>query len=69
MPKSAAADDALLAKLNSAVAEVNEAEKAHEKTHLELVSKSKIVGALLLEARKRHPGAEFEAFLKRVNGL
>jgi hypothetical protein len=62
--------DALLAKINKAVAEVYEAEKAHEKTHVELVSKSKIVGALLLEAKKRHPKVtEFDAFLKRVDGL
>jgi hypothetical protein len=67
---TAAADQALLDKLNAAVAEHNAAEKAHEATHVELVSRSKAVGLLLLEARKRHPKlADFEAFLKRVNGL
>jgi hypothetical protein len=66
--KSAAADDALLSKLNTAVAAVNKAQRAHEDTHAELVSKSKLVGELLLEAKKRHP-KDFEAFLKRVNGL
>jgi hypothetical protein len=70
MTKSAAADDALLTKLNEAVAEVNKAEKVVTTAQAELVSKSKIVGQLLLEARKRHPKVvEFEAFLKRVNGL
>jgi hypothetical protein len=68
MTKSTAADDALLAKLNKAVAAVNKAEKAHEETHAELVSKSKVVGELLLEAKKHHP-KDFEAFLKRVVGL
>jgi hypothetical protein len=69
--------DALLAKINKAVAEANEAEKAHEKTHAELVkthaelvSKSKIVGQLLLEAKELHPAKkDFKAFLQRVNGL
>jgi hypothetical protein len=63
-----AADDALLTKLNEAVAEVNKAQRAHEATHAELVSKSKVVGQLLLEAKKRHP-KDFVAFLKRVQGL
>ena len=69
--------DALLAKINKAVAEANEAEKAHAKTHAELVkthaelvSKSKIVGQLLLETKKLHPAKkDFDAFLRRVNGL
>jgi hypothetical protein len=77
MTAAAAADQALLDKLNAAVAEHNTAEKAHEAaekareaTHGELVSRSKAVGLLLLEARKRHPKLpDFEAFLKRVNGL
>ena len=70
MTKSTAADDVLLAKLNTAVAAVNKAQRAHEETQADLVSKSKVVGHLLLEAKKRHPKvADFEAFLKRVNGL
>src|SRR6516165_5588137 len=70
MTTAAAADQALLAKLNAAVAEHNAAEQAVTTAQSELVSKSKAVGLLLLEARKRHPKvADFEAFLKRVNGL
>jgi hypothetical protein len=57
----------LLTKINKAVAEANEAEK---KLHAELVSRSKAVGLLLLEAKKLHPAvADFQAFLKRVDGL
>src|SRR5215467_9107236 len=64
------ADDPLLAKLNKAVAEVNKAEKAVTTAQAELVSKGRAVGELLLEAKKRHPKVvDFEAFLKRVNGL
>jgi hypothetical protein len=63
-------DDALLVKINKAVAEVNKAENVVVSAQTELVSKSKVVGALLLEAKKRHSKvAEFEAFLKRVDGL
>jgi len=70
MTTAAAADQALLAKLNAAVAEHNAAEQAVTTAQSELVSRSKAVGLLLLEARKRHPKlADFEAFLKRVNGL
>jgi hypothetical protein len=64
------ADEALLDKINAAVAEHNAAEQAVTTAQSELVSKSKVVGQLLLEAKKRHPKvAEFESFLKRVNGL
>jgi hypothetical protein len=67
---TAAADQALLNKLNAAVAEHNAAEQAVTTAQSELVSKSKVVGQLLLEAKKRHPKVtDFEAFLKRVNGL
>jgi hypothetical protein len=56
-------DDLLLARLNSAVAAANEAEAEH-------LSRSKRVGLLLLEAKKLHPAVkDFEAFLKRVDGL
>jgi hypothetical protein len=55
--------DDLLAKINEAVAAANEA-------HTELLSRSKAVGSLLLEAKKLHPAVkDFEAFLKRVDGL
>src|SRR5262249_57800291 len=57
-------------KINAAVAEHNAAEQAVTIAQSELVSKSKEVGRLLLEAKKLHPKvADFEAFLKRVNGL
>jgi len=63
-------DEALLGKINAAVADHNAAEKAVTTAQSELVSKSKVVGHLLLEAKNRHPKvADFESFLKRVNGL
>jgi len=71
-PKSnlRAADQALLDKINAAVATANEAETIVTTAQAELVSRSRMVGELLLEAKKRHPKvADFEAFLKRVDGL
>jgi hypothetical protein len=63
-------DEVLLGKINPAVAEHNAAERTVTTAQAELVSKSKVLGQLLLEAKKRHPKvADFEAFLKRVNGL
>jgi hypothetical protein len=63
-------DEVLLGKINAAVAEHNAAERAATTARAELVSKSKVLGQLLLEVKKRHPkAADFEAFLKRVNGL
>jgi hypothetical protein len=60
----------LLDKINTAVAAVNDAEKVTKTAQADLVSKSKVVGQLLLEAKELHPKvADFEAFLKRVNGL
>jgi hypothetical protein len=60
----------LLTKINAAVAAANEAEKTAETAKTEYVSRSKVVGGLLLEAKKLHPKvADFEAFLKRVDGL
>jgi len=65
-----AADQVLLDKINAAVATANEAETTVTTARAELVSRSRIVGELLLEAKKRHPKvADFEAFLKRVDGL
>jgi hypothetical protein len=56
-------DKVLLDKINKAVAERNAAET-------DLISKSKAVGLLLLEAKKLHPAKkDFEGFLRRVNGL
>jgi hypothetical protein len=64
------ADEVLLGEINKAVAAANEAEQMVETARTELVSRSKAVGELLLEAKKRHPKVKaFEAFLKRVNGL
>jgi hypothetical protein len=64
------ADDELLAKLNEAVAAANEAEQTVTTAQAELVSRSKTVGLLLLEAKKLHPAVkDFEAFLRRVDGL
>ena len=70
-------DDALLTKINVAVAAANEAEKAKTETEktawtarAEFVSRSKAVGLLLNEAHELHPTKkDFEAFLKRVHGL
>jgi hypothetical protein len=63
-------DEVLLGKINAAVAEHNAAERAVTTAQAELVSKSKALGQLLLEAKRRHSKvADFEAFLKRVNGL
>jgi hypothetical protein len=65
-----ATDQALLDKINAAVAEHDAAGQALETAHHEFMSKSKVVGALLLEVKRLHPKvADFEAFLKRVNGL
>jgi hypothetical protein len=62
--------DQLLERLNTAVAAANEAEKTVTTAKAELVSRSKLVGMLLLEAKKLHPAVkEFKAFLKRVDGL
>ena len=62
--------DQLLLRLNQAVAAANEAEKTAETAKTELVSRSKVAGELLLEAKKLHPAVEdFKAFLKRVDGL
>jgi hypothetical protein len=63
-------DNALLTKLNTAVKAANEAETSVTAAQTELVSRSKVVGQLLLEAKKLHPAVkDFEAYLKRVDGL
>jgi hypothetical protein len=64
------ADTALLAKINAAVKTANVAEQSVTTAQAELVSRSKAVGLLLLEAKKLHPAVkDFEAFLRRVDGL
>jgi hypothetical protein len=70
LDRTANADAQLLVKLNKAVAAANEAEKTVTMAQGELVSTSKAVGLLLLEAKKLHPAVkEFQAFLARVDGL
>jgi hypothetical protein len=60
----------LLEKLNIAVKAANEAEQSVTTAQAELVSRSKTVGLLLLEAKKLHPKvADFESFLKKINGF
>jgi hypothetical protein len=60
----------LVGKVNKAVAACNEAEKTAQTAQSELVSRSKVLGALLIEAKKLHPKVkDFEAFLERVDGL
>ena len=62
--------DELLARINAAVAAANDAKKNVTTAQAELVSRSKEVGALLLEAKKLHPSVmDFEAFLRKVHGL
>jgi hypothetical protein len=62
--------DQLLTKLNAAVKAANDAEAKVTTAQAELVSRSKTVGLLLLEAKKLHPAVkDFEAFLKKVKGL
>jgi hypothetical protein len=63
-------DAELLARINEAVAAANEAETKVTTAQAELVSRSKTVGRLLLEAKKLHPAVkDFEAFLRKVQGL
>lgn len=62
--------DALLTKINAAVAACNKAEQTVITARAEFVSRSKAVGLLLLEAKRLHPAVkDFEAFLKKVQGL
>jgi hypothetical protein len=57
-------------RINTAVAAANKAQKTAETAKTELVSRSQVVGELLLEAKKLHPAVkDFMAFLKRVDGL
>jgi hypothetical protein len=60
----------LLEEINVAVKAVNEAERDVTTAQAELVSRSKRVGLLLLEAKKQYSAVkDFEAFLKKVDGL
>jgi hypothetical protein len=59
-----------LEKINAAVKAANNAGATAKTAQAELVSRSKELGLLLLEAKKLHPAVkDFEAFLKRVDGL
>jgi hypothetical protein len=63
-------DEVLLRELNAQVAGLIIAESLVKEAQAKLVSRSKEIGLLVLEAKKRHPKvADFEAFLKGVNGL
>jgi hypothetical protein len=69
-PAAPRQDAELLAKINEAVAAANEAETKVKTAQAELVSRSKTVGLLLLEAKKLRPAVkDFEAFLGKVQGL
>jgi hypothetical protein len=60
----------LLEKINAAVKAANAAEQSVTIAQAELVSRSKAVGLLLLDAKKLHPAVtNFKAFLKKVQGL
>jgi hypothetical protein len=62
--------DELLSRINIAVAVANDAERKVTKARDEYVSRSRTVGVLLLEAKAIYPKVkDFEAFLKRVDGL
>lgn len=62
--------DALLIKINAAVKAANETEATIETAKTELVSRSRVVGQLLLEAKKFYPKVkDFEEYLGRVDGL
>ena len=63
-------DNTLLARIKLAVAAANEAQQTMTTARAEHESRSREVGLLLLEAKKLHPAAkDFEAFLKKVDGL
>ena len=60
----------LLARLKAAVKDCNAVEAAAREKQANLVSKSKEVGELLLEAKRFYPAVkEFEAFIGKVHGL
>ena len=64
----------LLDKVRHAFAAVREAEAAvnaaAKAERAELVSRSKVLGLLLIDAHKRHPTtADFKSFLRQVDGL
>jgi hypothetical protein len=69
-PESTKAQSDLLPKIQAAVTAVNEAEGNVTTAQGDLVARSKVLGTLLLEAKKLHPKVkDFEAYLKQVDGL
>jgi hypothetical protein len=59
-------DRELLQKINAAVEAANATEQSARTAQDEHVSRSKALGLLLLEAKRRHPPTtEFKAFLKQ----
>jgi hypothetical protein len=64
------ADQPLLDKIKGAWSAVIGAETTAETAKANLVSHSRALGELLIQAKRRHPAVkDFEAFLKRVDGL
>jgi hypothetical protein len=60
----------LLRKIQDAVQAANEAERTMSTAQGELVSRSKALGLLLLEAKRMHPTRKaFEEYLSQVDGL
>ena len=63
-------DTDLIERLNVAVKAADEAQEQVGTANAELVSRSKVVGTLLLEAKGLHPKVkDFDAFIQRVHGL
>jgi hypothetical protein len=73
MPEGLPANDQkerLLKELKFAVEAANDTQQNLTKAHAKHASRSKRVGMLLLDAKKLHPAVkDFEAFLKKVDGL
>ena len=63
-------DTDLIERLNVAVKPADEAQEQVGAAQTELISRSRVVGALLLEAKKLHPKVkDFDAFIQKVHGL
>jgi hypothetical protein len=63
-------DKILIGKINEAVAAYNKTEETVKTAQAERASRGKVVGMLLLEAKKQYPKTDdFIAFLKRTNGV
>ena len=63
-------DTDLIERLNVAVKAADEVQAQVGAANAELISRSKAVGLLLLEAKKLHPKVkDFDAFIQQVHGL